>query len=62
MRLNQIILIAAVWVRLLSLTAMADVVELKGGQKLIGDIVAEKHGRLYVDIGVTVVAVPKDDV
>jgi serine protease Do len=37
-------------------------VELKGGQKLIGDIVAEKHERLYVDIGVTVIAVPKDDV
>jgi len=62
MRLNQIILIAAVWLCLLSLTATADVVELKGGQKLIGDIVAEKHERLYVDIGVTVVAVPKDDV
>jgi serine protease Do len=41
---------------------LADVVELKGGQKLIGDIVAEKHERLYVDIGVTVIAVPKDDV
>ena len=62
MRLNQIIFIAAVWVCLLSAIAMADVVELKGGQKLIGDIVADKHGRLYVDVGVTVIAVPKDDV
>jgi len=62
MRKNQVILIAALWICLLSAIVRADVVELKGGQKLIGDIVAEKHGRLYVDVGVTVIAVPKDEV
>jgi serine protease Do len=35
---------------------------LKGGQKLVGDIVAERPEKLYVDIGVTVIAVPKEDV
>jgi len=43
-------------------SALADVVILKTGQQLKGDIVAEKHGKIYVDIGVTVVAVPKEDV
>jgi serine protease Do len=62
MRIQRKISAAAVWFCLLSAIASADVVEIKGGQKLIGDIVAEKHGRLYVDIGVTVVAVPKEDV
>ncbi len=42
--------------------AKADVVVLKGGQKLVGDIVAERHEHIYVDVGVTVIAVPKEDV
>jgi serine protease Do len=62
MKLYRTIGIAVVCAGLVFMPAMADVVELKGGQKLIGDIVAEKHGRLYVDIGVTVVAVPRDEV
>ncbi|MFH1370410.1 MAG: trypsin-like peptidase domain-containing protein [Planctomycetota bacterium] len=62
MKLYRTIGIAVVCAGLVFMPARADVVELKGGQKLIGDIVAEKHGRLYVDIGVTVIAVPKEDV
>lgn len=42
--------------------SIADVVVLKGGQKLVGDIVAERHEQIYVDVGVTVIAVPKEDV
>ena len=41
---------------------LADFVELKTGQKLTGDIVAERQGRLYIDVGVTVLAIPKEDV
>ncbi len=62
MRLNRTIGFAVVFIGLAFMSVKADVVELKGGQSLIGDIVAEKHGRLYVDIGVTVIAVPKEDV
>jgi serine protease Do len=42
--------------------ATADTVVLKGGQQLIGDILAEKEHLLYVDIGVDVVTVPKDKI
>jgi serine protease Do len=42
--------------------AVADVITLKGGQQLTGDIVAEKEAQLFIDIGVTVLAVPKDQV
>ena len=62
MRLCLIIGFGALCVCSALITARADVVELKGGQKLTGDIVAERHGRIYIDVGVTVVAVPKDDV
>jgi serine protease Do len=62
MRLNRIIVFAVVGVCLSAGFAAGDVVILKGGQELKGDIVAEKHGKIYVDIGVTVIAVPKEDV
>jgi len=39
-----------------------DVVVLKGGQQLTGDILAEKQAHLYVDIGFTVLAIPTEDV
>ncbi len=62
MRFYRSILLGVVFIGLSASIVSADVVMLKGGQKLIGDIVAEKHGRLYVDVGVTVVAIPKEEV
>jgi serine protease Do len=63
MRINVIVILTVVCICLSSGSfAFADVVMLKGGQELRGDIVAEKHGKIYVDIGVTVLAVPKEDV
>jgi serine protease Do len=62
MRLDGKIVFAAVCFLLSATLTTADVVILKGGQELKGDIVAEKHEKIYVDIGVTVVAVPKEDV
>jgi serine protease Do len=40
----------------------ADVIILKGGQQLTGDIVAERPTQLYIDVGVTVLAVPREKV
>jgi serine protease Do len=62
MRYYGTIVLGVVFVVLFAGFARADVVVLKGGQKLIGDIVAERHEQIYVDIGVTVIAVPKEDV
>jgi serine protease Do len=62
MRYYRTIVLAVVFVGLFAEFAKADMVVLKGGQKLVGDIVAERHEHIYVDIGVTVIAVPKEDV
>ena len=62
MRYYGTIVLAVVFVGLFAGFAKADVVVLKGGQKLVGDIVAERHEQIYVDVGVTVIAVPKEDV
>ncbi len=40
----------------------ADRIVLKEGQIITGDILAEKQTQLYVDIGITVLTVPKDKV
>jgi len=40
----------------------ADVIVLKEGQRLVGDIVLEKDSKLYIDVGVTVLAVPRDKI
>jgi len=42
--------------------AAADTVVLKEGQRLTGDILAEKASVLYIDVGVDVLAVPKDKI
>jgi len=39
-----------------------DTIVLKGGQTLTGDILAEKETLLYVDIGVTVLTIPKENI
>jgi serine protease Do len=62
MRFEKTIFFTFVCDVLLAGFAKADVVVLKGGQKLVGDIVAERHEQIYVDVGVTVIAVPKEDV
>lgn len=62
MRYYGTIVLAVVFVGLFAGFVNADVVVLKGGQKLVGDIVAERHEQIYVDVGVTVIAVPKEDV
>lgn len=40
----------------------ADRIVLKEGQVLTGDILAEKQTQLYLDIGVTVIAIPKEKI
>lgn len=40
----------------------ADTIVLKEGQRLTGDILAEKEKLLYIDIGVTVLAIPKEQI
>lgn len=40
----------------------ADTIVLKQGQKLTGDIIAEKETSLYVDIGITVLKIPKEQI
>ncbi|MGD0596764.1 MAG: trypsin-like peptidase domain-containing protein [Sedimentisphaerales bacterium] len=62
MRYYGTIVLAVVFTGLFAGFARADVVVLKGGQKLVGDIVAERHEHIYVDVGVTVIAVPKGEV
>lgn len=46
----------------LAAAAPADVIRLKGGQTLQGEVLKEVEGTLYVDVGVDVVRVPKDEV
>jgi len=40
----------------------ADTIVLKEGQTITGDILAEKQTQIYVDIGVTVLTIPKDKI
>ncbi|MHC4618601.1 MAG: S1C family serine protease [Planctomycetota bacterium] len=44
------------------LSAAGDTVVLKEGQRLTGDILAEKDTVLYLDIGVDVVAIPREQI
>jgi len=44
------------------LKAGSDVIELKDGHQLVGEVVAEKAGTLFVDLGFDIVKVPKDQV
>ncbi|MHC4623612.1 MAG: S1C family serine protease [Planctomycetota bacterium] len=45
-----------------SVPAVGDTVVLKEGQRLTGDILAEKETLLYLDIGVDVLAIPKEKI
>src|SRR6478672_4274507 len=55
-------LIAFTALAALAAAAPADVIRLKGGQTLQGEVLKEVEGTLYVDVGVDVVRVPKDEV
>lgn len=48
-----IVLSSGIWCR-------ADKIVLKEGQTLTGEIILEKETKLYIDIGVTVLTIPKD--
>ena len=43
-------------------SVQAETIRLKGGQLIEGEVLKEVDGALYVDLGVTVVRLPKDDV
>ncbi len=62
MRLYKIISCVFIFAASIVVSARGDTVVLKTGQKLIGDIIAEKQDKLYIDVGVTVLAVPKQDI
>ena len=47
---------------MLSATAGADVIRLKGGQTISGDVLKEAEKSLYIDLGIDVVRVPKEDI
>jgi len=42
--------------------SLADRIVLKEGQVITGDILVEKQAQLYVDIGITVLTIPKDKI
>ncbi len=58
--------IAVIWAFLIVLLVCnlcaADTVVLKQGQSLTGEILAEKENLLYLDIGVTVLTIPKENI
>ncbi len=63
-RSRVFLLCGAIFALLLSVTAAlgADTVILKQGQRISGDILVEKETVIYVDIGVTVLSVPRDEI
>ena len=62
MRLYKVIACVFIFAVSVAVSARGDTVVLKTGQKLIGDIIAEKQDKLYIDVGVTVLAVSKQDI
>ncbi|WZO96624.1 trypsin-like peptidase domain-containing protein [Isosphaeraceae bacterium EP7] len=40
----------------------ADVIELKDGHQIVGDVVSEKSGTIYIDIGFDVVRIPRESI
>jgi serine protease Do len=54
--------LCAVGILCICVVGRADRVVLKEGQTLTGEIILEKESKLYVDIGVTVLTIPKDKI
>lgn len=42
--------------------ASADVIRLRGGQTISGEVLKELEGALFIDLGIDVVRIPKDDI
>jgi serine protease Do len=59
---QQVIVTCLVMISLFAGTCLADIVVLKQGQRLTGDILTEKETFLYLDIGVTVLTIPKEKI
>jgi len=62
MRFHSVLILAFCVLAGLCPACIGDVITLKGGQQLTGDIVAERQNHLYIDLGITVLAVPKEQV
>src|SRR5690606_30092710 len=59
----SIMIVACFCSTLLTATAAtADVIRLKSGQTIQGEVLKEVEGTLYVDLGVDVVRVPRDEI
>jgi len=54
--------VLCIWAAWCGGEAAGDTVVLKQGQRITGDILADKEDMLYVDIGVDIVKVPKDQI
>ena len=62
MKFRAVLIAAFLLVSPLCGFCLADAIVLKEGQLLTGDILAEKETLLYVDIGVTVLTIPKEKI
>lgn len=62
MKIRTYIALAVLTAIILSSLTFADKIVLKQGQIITGDILAEKDAQLIVDIGITVLTIPKDKI
>jgi len=62
MKCRQILLASFAIITLTCLLCHADTVVLKQGQTITGDILAEKQNKIILDIGVTVLDIPKEQI
>ena len=62
MKFRGIVIPIFLHIGLVCCACFADTIILKEGQTLTGDILAEKEAVLYMDIGITVVTVPKEKI
>ena len=54
--------ITAVLIAWMALPAAGDVIRLKSGQTMQGEVLKEVEGALYIDLGIDVVRVPREDI
>ena len=62
MKSHSVVTLLFLFVSLICGLCSADTITLKQGQILTGEILAEKETQLVVDIGVTVLTIPKEDI
>jgi serine protease Do len=53
---------AIFWPAARSPAAQVDVVELKDGHQVVGEVVHEKSNAIYVDLGFDVIRIPRDQI